>query len=372
MTPTTIYTVKDGRLTAMTPSAPETKDSMQRLIADHPELISDGDGPLLLIRREQPIADGEEAAGRWSLDHLFVTRDGVPVLVELKRASDTRLRREVVGQMLDYAANGTAYWKSGTIAASFAQASAAAGRDPDAVLLDFLGEDADPDAFWRRVDDSFAAGRVKLVFVADKIPRELARIVEFLNEQMKADVRAVELNWFEGDGVTALSPRIIGETERAATAKAASAGLLPPLTRDEWIAKHLAPFGPETVRAAEHFVSVVEQAGGHAEVTKAQGSIIAVLEVAGTSLFPLSAAYFGKGMVTLNLAYLKSCLAFSTDAARETLYHRLTTIAGPLSTKSMAGYPGFPLIRLNEADVRAGLLDMLHEIRRAIPAVASD
>ena len=48
-------------------------------------------------------------SGRWSLDHLFVTRDGVPVLVELKRAMNSRLRREVVGQILDYAANATAY-----------------------------------------------------------------------------------------------------------------------------------------------------------------------------------------------------------------------------------------------------------------------
>ena len=31
-------------------------------------------------------------------------------LVECKRASDTRTRREVVAQMLDYAANGTQYW----------------------------------------------------------------------------------------------------------------------------------------------------------------------------------------------------------------------------------------------------------------------
>ena len=76
---------------------------MQALVARYPELITDGDGDLLLVRREQSIADGPEGGGRWSLDHLFVTRDAVPVLVELKRAVDTRLRREVVGQMLDYA-----------------------------------------------------------------------------------------------------------------------------------------------------------------------------------------------------------------------------------------------------------------------------
>src|SRR4051794_12230288 len=40
-------------------------------------------------------------SSRWSLDHLFVDQEGVPTLVEVKRSSDTRARREVVAQMLD-------------------------------------------------------------------------------------------------------------------------------------------------------------------------------------------------------------------------------------------------------------------------------
>lgn len=201
MSRTVIYTVDPaGTLTAMRPSEPRSEDFMQKLVAAHPELIADQDGALLLIRREQPIADREDGSGRWSLDHLFVTRSGVPVLVELKRAVDTRLRREVIGQMLDYAANGTAYWQGGRIAESFAAAMIEQGRDADAELATFLAGTTEPQDFWQQVDANFSAGRIKMVFVADTIPRELARIVEFLNEQMKADVRAVELSWFESEG----------------------------------------------------------------------------------------------------------------------------------------------------------------------------
>jgi hypothetical protein len=197
---------------------------MQELVARYPELITDGDGDLLLIRREQPVVDSEDGI-RWSLDHLFVTRSAVPVLVELKRATDTRLRREVVGQLLDYAANATAHWQAGRIAQSFAQTAYGEGADPDERLAEFIAE-REPADFWNQIDANFKAGRIKLVFVADKIPRELARIVEFLNEQMQADVRAVELRWFTGeDGVTAMSPRVIGETERAAAAKSTAAPL---------------------------------------------------------------------------------------------------------------------------------------------------
>lgn len=200
-----IYMVDpDGSLRRMEPSPPETEDRMQALVARYPELISDGDGDLLLIRRGQSIADNDEGSGRWSLDHLFVTRDALPVLVELKRSVDFRLRREVVGQMLDYAANATAYWQAGRIADSFASTAAEAGADAEAALSDFIG-DQDPTTFWNQVDANFKAGRIKLVFVADEIPRELARIVEFLNDQMRADVRAVELRWFTGRTVPSLS-----------------------------------------------------------------------------------------------------------------------------------------------------------------------
>src|SRR5690606_20436933 len=105
--------------------------------------------------------------------------------------------------------------------------AAEADEDPEAVLQAFIG-DQEPATFWEQVDANFKAGRIKLVFVADEIPRELARIVEFLNDQMRADVRAVELRWFAGDGgIITLSPRVIGETERAAAAKRSE----PPLER---------------------------------------------------------------------------------------------------------------------------------------------
>jgi hypothetical protein len=57
----------------------------------------------VLVKREVPVAG-------MSLDHLFIDHDAVPTLVEVKRSSDTRTRREVVAQMLDYAANAAGEW----------------------------------------------------------------------------------------------------------------------------------------------------------------------------------------------------------------------------------------------------------------------
>jgi len=366
MTRPTIYTVADGKLTAMSPAAPENEDTMQRLVADYPEIIADRDGALLLIRREQPIGDGT-AESRWSLDHLFVTRDGVPVLVELKRAVDTRLRREVVGQMLDYAANATAHWKAGVIAASFSATAASAGRDADALLAEFIGADADPYTFWQQVDANFSAGRIKLVFVADVIPRELARIVEFLNEQMKADVRAVELSWFEGQGVKAFTPRVIGETERAQAAKASGAAL-PEISVEEWVAKYLATGGEDSRIAAERYSSLVLNAGGRPEVTSAHGSVVAAFDLPTKMLYPVSMTPGGgRGLVQINFAYIKSRPALASEEVRQQIYDQVTAVVGPLTTQSLTGYPAFPLVRLNEE----GVLEEVAKLLRAIVAKAA-
>ena len=341
---------------------------MQALVARYPELITDGDGDLLLIRREHPISDSMDSGGRWSLDHLFVTRDAIPVLVELKRAVDTRLRREVVGQILDYAANSTAFWQAGRIAEAFAATARLSNIDPDATLAEFLGE-RDAEAFWGQVDSNFKAGRIKLVFVADNIPRELARIVEFLNDQMRAEVRAVELRWFAGDrGVTTLSPRIIGETERSVSAKAAAAGAQS-LEREPWIVNHLSPFGDEVVSAARVFIRIVEEAGGEVHVASTQGSIYALFrDSSGRTFYPFNISHYGKGQLVLVLASLKSIDAFATDEARQALYDQSVEILGQLSTKTLTGYPAVPVILLNDMKVAEEFRRLLEQIKQAAQA----
>ena len=67
------------------------------------------------------------------------------------------------------------------------------------------------------------AGRVRMVFVADVIPAELRRIVEFLNGQMDpAEVLAVEIRQFVGQGLKTLVPRVIGQTVEAERKKGGS------------------------------------------------------------------------------------------------------------------------------------------------------
>src|SRR5689334_9786143 len=111
-----IYLLRDEELVAMMEQPYDSEDILQELIEKFPSLLA-GDqfgaaGPRrwLLLGREASLPSEEDGAGRWSVDHLFLDQDAVPTLVEVKRSSDTRIRREVVGQVLDYAANAVVYW----------------------------------------------------------------------------------------------------------------------------------------------------------------------------------------------------------------------------------------------------------------------
>ena len=334
----------DHSLTPMRPGAPTNEDELQTLIARHPELIGDSDGELLLVQREAGVPDAMDAGGRWSLDHLFITRSAVPVLVEVKRAVDTRLRREVVGQMLDYAANGVVYWQPGELARRFELACRQREQDPGVVLGAFLKAETTPAQFWAQVDANLVAGKIKLLFVADEIPPELARIVEFMNDQMRADVRAVELAWYEGGGLKTLAPRVIGETERSRVAKAGPDRSAPmeALDMEGWLARFIAPHGADVLALARLVLAVF--AANHAQVGVAstQGSIVSQVQaVNGRQCYPLF--LLKNATVQVALGWVTAAPALAADAARQQFYDRFTQAVGKLSTPRIDGFPSFPL-----------------------------
>jgi hypothetical protein len=130
-------------------------------------------------------------------------------LVEVKQSQNTQIRREVVGQMLDYAANGVAFWSVEDIWRRYEATCAEGNVDPNEKFAEFLGPEAGPDEFWQDVRTNLRAGRFRLIFVADKIPVGLRRIVEFLNGQMNpAEGLAIEIRQPLGPmGLAAGGPR---------------------------------------------------------------------------------------------------------------------------------------------------------------------
>ncbi len=327
-------------------------------------------GKLLLIRREQPVPDQQAGSDRWSLDHLFLDREGVPVLVEVKQASDTRARREVVAQMLDYAANGVAYWPIADIIAAFQETAAAFGRAPDVALSAFL-DGADPELFWRQVEANLRSGRVRMLFVADRIPKELARIVEFLNEQMRpAEVLAIEIEQFlSAGGMRTLVPRLLGATERARTAKAVES-TLSPLTEQEWLDDLSAKHGSQALGGIEKAIDWFRSNGFKVVPTKSQDALCAeVVRADGKPAWPFFMRRSTGRLETAlgNLAYVPG---FREDGQRKQLLDRIRAL--PTTTlnasNKLTGWPSIAFAELLDealwAEVRSLCLEVQATIRR--------
>ncbi|MEP9382470.1 hypothetical protein [Nocardioides sp. KR10-350] len=238
---------------------------LQEALAGHPEVIAgpttsgDGESRLLLVRREMGVPSASSAANVFSLDHLFIDDEGVPVLVEVKRASDTRIRREVVGQMLDYAANAVVYWPLDLLRESLASRATAESKSVDELLAEFRpGTDAEE--FWQEVEANLRQGRIRMIFAADSLPAELVRIIEFLNEQMNpAEVLGVELRQFRAGDHVAYVPSVVGRTTTAAQTKLSAQGQ--PWNRDSFVAAAKTRCSVAEMRLIERLFAHVDQRG---------------------------------------------------------------------------------------------------------------
>ena len=112
------------------------------------------------------------------------------------------------------------------------------------------------DQFWKNVEHNLRAGTVRLIFVADTIPVELRRLVEFLNEKMSdIEVLAVEVKQFLGEGQKAIVPRLLGMTETAREGKHAQVQRL--TNRDEFLGK----CNPEISQFFTRILDIADQHG---------------------------------------------------------------------------------------------------------------
>ena len=328
-----IYVMNEGgSLEPLTEKSFDTEDILQGLIADHPELldgeqICPGDPRRwLLVTREKGIADAPDSGNRWSVDHLLIDQDAVPTFVEVKRSSNSEVRRSVVGQMLDYAAHATRTMGMAAIRQSF---EASHGDSADRVLFGLLQPDADVDpnalvdAFWDRLATNLAAKRIRLLFVADRIPDELARVVEFLNEQMPGiEVLAVEIKQFQGATLRTLVPQVTGRT--AAVPKPGPTRRVR-LTMEQFyeqLPDHAA------VQAARQVIAAAEKSGGivnrmQSSLTVGVQSTLRNAPLTVAWLFPTMNSYWGglKGFTIGQVNWVE--LPEGTQAKLDELYSRM-------------------------------------------------
>ena len=134
-------------------------------------------------------------------------------------------RRDVIGQIIEYAANAFDLWASGAARQYAAEHWNRQGRELDDVLIEAFGEEIDIDTFWDLVESNLRQGRIRMIIAADELRPEVRRMIEYLNSEMQnAEVLGLELKCYgsEADSVV-MVPTISGRSETSRRAKAGNA-----------------------------------------------------------------------------------------------------------------------------------------------------
>ena len=360
----------DGKLTSVQKNSHDREAQLQQLISDHPELIpgmGDSTDALsirwLLVQREAGIPREDGGSDWWSIDHILVDQFATPTFVEVKRASDTRVRREVVAQMLDYVANATLYWQPGTLQGWFNSQEG----DPNQRLLEFLDEtELSPENFWSRVDENLRSGRVRCVFVADSIPDSLVRLVEFLNEHLRlTEVYAVELpQYVRADqlpGVKVIVPKLIGNTTRAIANKSET----PAAPKRQWDEEHF--FADLYERSDPACTTLCRDILEWARVQgvrvtygngKRDGSMI--FAAGPPSSYYVFASMWSSGSIEIDLQYVRHSPAFQEDDSRREVIRKFNQIPGVSIDETKSSLrPNLPLALFIEQPARQELIAIL-------------
>jgi hypothetical protein len=355
-----------GGLIALVETPYPLEADLQTIVGQHPALLAgdqmDAAAPrrFVLATAEAGIAISESSGSFFSLDLLFLDQDGILTLVEVKRSSDTRLRREVIGQILEYAANVCAFWSAEKVRSAFERNVNGKVDDAGAYLETVLGLPAGGyDNYWQSLQANLDQNRLRLVIVADKIPVETLRIIEYLNRQMvNTDVFAVTVSQFVGGDVRTLTARLlnpsVAETQRKASSLRAGA----PWTRERFYDALLASQPPEAaavMQSIEAWATTKRQVELSFGSGTQDGSIrIAFRTNPGpqgsrTGADVVFLTLWTYGSIEVDLEYIAKFAAFREDAARSDLVRRLNEIGCDIPQESIRKRPNISWTLLNHA-----------------------
>jgi hypothetical protein len=205
------------------------EDALQTLLQKYPQVIpgkqidpvSEDPPRFALLRREMPV-------GGWSLDHLYIDQRGVLTLVETKLIQNPESRREVIGQIIEYAANADEFWASGRARQHAAEFWSKQNKELDQILQEQLGEEIDVEDLWDSVEANLKRGHIRLIVAADELRPEVRRMIEYLNREMQnAEILGLELKCYgEDTSSLVLVPRLIGQTQDSIDRRIASGGTI--------------------------------------------------------------------------------------------------------------------------------------------------
>ena len=180
---------------------------LQELLATSPDVISmdeirPGAGPLVAAVREFSLSVGY-------IDILAFTARGDIAIIECKLARNTQAKREVIGQILDYAA---CLWDT-----SYEELDQSIQNMTNQSLADFVhgqvdGLPWDEELFRSNIRSTLSSGNFILTIAVNEINEELNKIVRYVNSAGSPafSFAALEMRRFQKSKIEMLVPHVFG------------------------------------------------------------------------------------------------------------------------------------------------------------------
>jgi hypothetical protein len=350
----------------------------QRLLADNPAVLASAVDPggdssqWLLVDRELPIKADESDTGTWSLDHLFIAADAVPVLVEVKRSSNPAARREVVAQMLDYAASFAADWSAERLRGRFEQRTS---RRPGTSTIEMdafftsSGLD-DEEQLWDNVQTNIDAGKIRLLFVADQLSPTLVRVIDYLKAQLRtAEVLGVEVVRHApatAGGPIVYQPVVHGRNSPIAQRKAPPQ----PRSRDDFAQAVRTHLGDPVLSAVSSLIEKAEGMGAYVTLgtsEQAPGLSLNFHTNGGPPVYsPFRLNSGPKNKLIIRMGRLRTHPAFQDEEVRDDVLDRVVDAA---STPIQGNRDANPWVPLSSV-ANPGVVDKLVGVLAWIKATA--
>ena len=211
-----------------------------------------------------------------------------------------------------------------------------------------------------QVKTNLRAGKIRLVFVADVLPAELRRIIEFLNEQTDPlEVLGVEVRQYVAGDKRTIVPRVVGRTTTAEQKK--SVGRPKRKWNEAAFFEQLGEHGADAVRRGRRLLEWANNEGlrvwfGEGTIT---GSFIPLLDLpGGKAAYSFSA--WTNGRVAVEFVYMGRSGRYATEEERLPLLGRLNALPG-IDLPSANGEPSFRLSELPDDQVLEGFLTIWDE-----------
>ena len=211
-----ILLIDGGEVTPLSKTEFTGEGKLQDYLEEYPTLIPladivEGASDLICIGREV-------GAGSGSIDLFCIDKDSLLTVVETKLRRNREARREVIGQIIEYASyvsQWTAddvykianeyFTKSTRVPPSYK------GKTLEVIMEEIVGDEFSEEDFRAKIGQNLRDGRIRLIIAVDELIEPLRATVTFLNSHSNFDVLLLQVTDFqENEAKKVLVPLLFG------------------------------------------------------------------------------------------------------------------------------------------------------------------